>query len=84
MLKEVNGYYETKIREADSKMTVNYELKDQKQPIFVRRPKNRNINVRPLRSQVSEDLDGFTGREAYDIKQLNTMKNIGVREKDEP
>ena len=74
VLKEVKGYYESKVRECDSKMQVNYELKDQKQPIFVRRPKNRNINVRPIKTQICEDLDGFDGSEAYEIKHLQTSK----------
>ena len=61
VLKEVKDYYETKIKWADSRLTTNYELKDQKQPIFIRKPKSRKINGKGMRTRITEDLGDFKG-----------------------
>lgn len=45
-------------------MVVAYELKDEKKPLFLRKPKRNPNHLKILKTQVSEDLDGFTGREA--------------------
>ena len=49
-------YYENKVRESDSKMTVNYELKNS-HPIMVKRPnKKRIIN---LKTHSNVDLSDY-------------------------
>lgn len=42
VLNQVKNYYENKSKQQDSRMTTKYELKDQRHPVFVRRPK-RNM-----------------------------------------
>ena len=57
-------------------MLTTYELKDEKKPLFLRKPKRNANQLKILRTQVSEDLDGFTGREAVEIRRfLDTARN---------
>lgn len=76
ILNQVKNYYENKSKELDIKMVVAYELKEDKKPILVRRPKRNPDQLKIIRTQISEDLDGFTGKEAVDVKRfLDSTRN---------
>jgi hypothetical protein len=53
-------------------MLTEEELHPQKQMVVVRKAKRKVLDLSKFKSQINEDLLGFTGREAYEIKQLNT------------